>query len=115
MQKKKGNRVAIIAQSLYLANLLLLPGLSFIALIVYFYREKLSLAIARIHLYRSLQLSVLAGFLIIVVPALVIILSPQFDASLMVMLLYFVTIHAALVLVGMLNLARAMSGRPPIF
>lgn len=129
-------KFAIICQSLYLANLLLLPGVFFLVLIYYYNQFKQqqkiknnplenkavnqtvqlkNLGIGKIHLIRSIQLSVLAGILLAVVPLLVIYLSSQLQTSIMVGLIYFVTLHAGFVLIGMFNLSRAMAKKLPIF
>ena len=126
---------AVIYQSLYLANLLLLPGIFFLVLL-YYYRQyqqqkvhndgvadqvgnnkirMRNLGIGKIHLIRSLQLSVIAGILLAVVPLIVIYFSSQLQASIMVGLIYFVTLHAGFILIGMLNLSRAMAKKLPLF
>jgi len=129
-------KFAVICQSLYLANLLLLPGLFFIVLL-YYYNQFLqqqkvnnnptenikvnrtvqlkNLGIGKIHLIRSIQLSILAGILLAVVPLIVIYFSSQLQTSIMVGLIYFVTLHAGFVLIGMFNLSRAMAKKLPIF
>ena len=129
-------KFAVIYQSLYLANLLLLPGVFFLVLLYYFKQSKQqkkingehaknssgnnevwlrNLGIAKIHLIRSIQLSVLAGLLLAVIPSLVIYFSAELQTSIMVGLVYFVTLHAGFVLLGMFNLARAMANKLPIF
>lgn len=128
-------KFAVICQSLYLANLLLLPGIFFLVL-VYYYRQYLqqkasnetldshggnskiisrNLGIGKIHLIRSIQLSVLAGILLVLVPLIVVYFTSQLQASIMVGLVYFVTVHAGFVLLGMFNLSRAMAKKPPVF
>jgi len=126
-KSKQQNKFAIIYQSLYLANLLLAPLFCFIILIHYLAQlkkaqsKKVQLTDARfsrfnkVHLIRSIQLSVLAGVLLGISPALYLLLSDQFDVSVMVMILYFIILHVGFVLLGMLNLARAMAGKLPIF
>ncbi|PKI16131.1 hypothetical protein [Colwellia sp. 12G3] len=127
---------AVICQSLYLANLLLLPGIFFLVLLYYYrqyHQQKVhneegiedqvvhnkirmrNLGIGKIHLIRSIQLSVIAGILLVVVPLVVIYFTSQLQTSIMVGLIYFVTLHAGFVLVGMLNLSRAMAKKLPIF
>ena len=116
MSKKNDNlRSAIIYQSLYLMNLLLLPGISFFLLLWLFYKNKHCQGWQRIHLYRALQLSVLVGFFLLVVPAAILLFTHQFQTSLMLIIVYFVTLHAAFVLIGMLNIARAMAKKLPLF
>ncbi|MEW6990032.1 hypothetical protein AADZ91_05015 [Colwelliaceae bacterium 6441] len=116
MSASKSNlHSATVYQSLYLMNLLLLPGLSFLALLWLFYKTKQDKGWQRIHLYRAIQLSFIAGVLLVLVPFIVVYGGSEFEASVMVMLVYFVTIHALLVLLGMLNISRAMAKKLPIF
>lgn len=117
MKKKlvKSTKLAVIYQALYLANLLLLPFFSFLILLYLFSKKRKQPRWAIIHLYRAIQLSILAGISIVIIPLLVILLSSQFAVPLMVMLLYFVTLHAGFVLIGMLNLSRAMARKLPLF
>jgi len=132
---RASGKFAVIYQSLYLANLLLLPGIFFFVLLYYFrqyQRHNLAngsvaqknvnakirgrnLGIAKIHLIRSIQLSILAGILLAVIPLAVIFFSEQLQTSIMVGLIYFVTLHAGFVLLGMFNLSRAMANKLPIF
>ena len=113
--KAERKRRAITYQGLYLCNLLLLPGFSFIALIWLLLKQHAKNGIAKVHLFRACQLSVAAGIFIVVIPAIVILVSSQLDTSIMVMLVYFVSIHAAFVMIGMFNIARAMAGKLPVF
>lgn len=125
---------AVICQSLYLANLLLLPGICFLVLLYYYrqyqqkkvYHESVegqvddkirirNLGIGKIHLIRTIQLSILAGILLAVVPLVVIYCTSQLQMSIMVGLIYFVTLHAGFILIGMLNLSRAMARKTPLF
>ncbi len=122
MKSNQDNQFAIIYQSLYLANLLLLPVISFFVLVYYFHKatqEKpqgvyLS-KFNRIHLYRCIQISALAGILLGVAPVFYILYSAQFSVSLMIVLFYFITLHSCFILIGMLNLARAMAKKLPVF
>ena len=109
------SRSAIIYQSYYLANLLLVPVLAFLVLLYILWFTKPQSRFTRIHLIRAVQVSALAGLLLVIIPLLIIYFSPQFEASVMVMIFYFVTLHAGFVLIGMLNLARAMAKKLPLF
>ncbi|WNC72620.1 hypothetical protein RGQ13_01190 [Thalassotalea psychrophila] len=111
---KSSVHLAITCQSLFLANLLFLPGLSFIALIWLLFKYKRQSAWLRIHLYRAVQLSVAVG-LVVFTPLIFILLSDKVPFQLMAMLLYFILVHTGFVLIGMLNLARAMVKKLPIF
>lgn len=106
---------AVFYQALYLTNLLLLPALSFVYLIYCLYFTEVKSKFVKIHLIRAVQISALAGLMLIIIPLFVIYFSPQFEASLMVMIFYIVTLHAGFVLIGMLNLSRAMAKKLPIF
>lgn len=122
MKSNQQNKPAIIYQSLYLSNLLLVPIVSFLLLTYYFYQTKpgndKSKNISnfnRIHLIRCIQISALAGLMLGVAPIFYIFFSDQFGVSIMVTIFYFVTLHACFVLVGMLNLARSMAHKLPVF
>lgn len=113
--RNQRKRSAIIYQSLYLMNLLLIPGIAFVILLWLFAKENATPGWQRIHLFRSLQLSILAGLFIVIVPLTVVFTTNQLEASIMVMVVYLVTIHAAFVMLGMLNVARAMARKLPLF
>ncbi len=112
---KLHQRSAIIYQSLYLMNLLLLPGIAFIILLWLFYKNSKQLGWQRIHLYRAIQLSLLAGLLVIIMPLIIIFTAKKFEAYLLAMILYCISVHTAFVMMGMLNLARAMARKVPFF
>lgn len=109
------SRSAIIYQSLYLANLLLIPIISFLVLLYFLRFGKPQSRFSKIHLIRAVQISALAGLLLVIVPLLIVFFSPQLNTSLMVIIFYFVTLHAGFVLIGMLNLSRAMAKKLPLF
>jgi len=122
MKSNQNNKPAIIYQSLFLSNLLLVPVVSFLLLIFYLYRSQSGKGTPKglthfnkIHLLRTIQISALAGLVLGVAPVFYIFYSAQFGASVMVTIFYFVTLHACFVLLGMLNLARAMANKLPIF
>ncbi|MBL4911164.1 MAG: hypothetical protein JKX78_14260 [Alteromonadaceae bacterium] len=114
-RSKSSSRSAIIYQSLYLANLLLIPLLAFFVLLYFLWGGKPQSRFTHIHLIRAIQISALAGLLLIAIPLFIVYFSPQFETSLMVIIFYFVTLHAGFVLIGMLNLARAMAKKLPLF
>lgn len=115
-QDNKGAKnISVIAESLYLANLLLLPGISFLALLWLLRQSTAVNNITRIHLYRTIQLTCLAGLFLVVIPLLAIFTMQNYQVSIMISLVYFVTIHALFVLLGMINLTKAMVNKLPIF
>ena len=108
-----GQGLAVTAEVLYITNLLLLPGLAFIALLgVYFTTIKAAPALAVCHLRQTLSASLWAGALLLVANIIIVLLggyrSPH---TWMVVIIYFTTCHATLVLLGVLGLARAMAGQ----
>jgi hypothetical protein len=109
-----GQSLAVAAEALYLTNLLLLPGLGFIALVGLYLRvHKRAPELAACHLRQTLSASVWAGLILVLVNAL-IILAGGYHApyTWVFVILYFTICHTSLVLLGMLGLARAMAGKP---
>lgn len=106
-----GKSIAITAETLYLVNLLLAPGLAFIALLLlYLFKKKQAAALAVNHLSQTVGVSIVGGALIVIVIALVIVLG-GFDSGYtwMVVILYFTFIHSSLILMGVLGLVKAMN------
>lgn len=114
MTSQAETRLAITAQSLYLANLLILPGIAFAVLVwLWLTRRKIAGPIARNHLDLAFFGSVLAGVLLVCVNILILLLGGFGNPSTwVVLILYFTTAHAALVLAGMVALTRALAGQP---
>ena len=112
--KVPGQTVAVWAESLYLANMLLLPGPPFLALLYLYSRHARSQGgLAACHLRQTLAGSLWAVALLGVANAVIILLG-GYDApsTWVVVILYFVCCHSALVMLGMVGLAKAMSGQP---
>lgn len=105
---------AVQAEALYLINLLLLPGLAFLLLLVLFRRHRDSAdPLVRGHVRQAFAASLLAGLLLTGVPALIALAGDLGQpGTWMVLLLSFVCCHGALVLLGVLGLARALAGKP---
>lgn len=109
-----GQSLAVVAESLYLVNLLLLPGLAFVALLViYWKRIAHAPALARCHLEQTLFASLWAGVLLILANIAIVLLG-GYDAAYtwVVLVLYFTTAHTTLVILGTIGLAKAMAGKP---
>lgn len=110
---ESGQRLAIAAEALYLVNLLLVPGLAFLILAGLFLRRGGTGALARNHLEQAFAASCWAGVLLIGVSgAIVLIGDIEGMRTWVVGIMYFVCMHATLVLLGVLGLARALSGKP---
>ncbi len=102
-------RISVFAASLYLVNLLLLPFIAFIVLLWLNGRaETKSSEFARHHVRQNLFGSVIAGSLIAILPVAVLLVSQTMMAW-TVALLWLVSWHATMVLLGVLSLSRAMN------
>jgi hypothetical protein len=108
-----GQGLAVTAEVLYITNLLLLPGLAFIALLVVYVRNIRSApALAACHLRQTLSASLWAGALLLVANIMIVLLGGYRSPNTwMVVIIYFTTCHATLVLLGVMGLARAMAGQ----
>jgi uncharacterized Tic20 family protein len=109
-----GQTLATVAETLYLVNLLLVPGVAFV-LLLWLYQRHAGTAppLARCHLRNTVSASLWAGVLLIVANAVIILLG-GYDApyTWMVVVLYFTTAHSTLVLFGVLGVAKAAAGQP---
>lgn len=105
--------LAILAESLFLLNLLLLPGLAFLVLAwLYVKRRNTAQALAKNHLRQTFTTSLWAGALLVIASLLIIVLGGfQNPATWAIVLVYFIVCHASLVLLGMLGLSKAMAGQ----
>lgn len=110
---KTGKNLAVWAESLFLINLLLLPGLAFVLLLVLWWRHRAdSSPLARNHLQQTVVASLWAGSLLVLVNGLIIVLGGyQSAATWVIVILYFVSCHAVLVLLGALGLSKALAGQ----
>jgi hypothetical protein len=108
-----GQGLAVTAEILYLANLLLLPGLAFIVLLMVYGRYlHTAPALAVCHLRQTLSASLWAGALLLAANLIILLLGGYRSPNTwMVVILYFTTCHATLVLLGVMGLARAMAGQ----
>lgn len=109
-----GRKLAIVAESLYLANLLIAPGLAFLGLLWLWRRRDLrSFPLARQHLRQTLIASLWAGALLIGLNAIILLVGGFTSVwSWLAVILYFIFFHSVLVLCGMVGLSRAMAGKP---
>jgi uncharacterized Tic20 family protein len=108
-----GQGLAVVAEVLYLVNLLLLPGIAFgVLVMVYIRKIAQAPALAACHLRQTLSASLWAGGLLLVANISILLLggyrSPH---TWMVVIIYFTTCHSTLVLLGVMGLAKAMAGQ----
>jgi hypothetical protein len=108
---------AVQAEALYLLNLLIAPGLAFLLLLWLAYQQRASTnPLTRCHVRQTVWVSLQAGLLLAVVPALIALAGDLGDpATWTLLVLYFVCCHAALVLLGVLGLSRAIAGQTFVY
>jgi hypothetical protein len=109
-----GLGLAVTAEALYLVNLLLLPGIAFIALVWLYLRYRATAApLAANHLRQTLVASLCAGVLLIAANLIILLLGGyQAPYTWVVLVIYFTVCHSALVIAGMFGLSKAMAGQP---
>jgi len=118
----EGQSLAVLAESLYVANLLILPFLAFIVLAVMFLKKhRKAPALARSHLEQTMSASISIAVMFFAAAVIVMLLKMWGleDVTVwMIVVIVFTIIHATMVLLGVLGLAKAMAGkcwRYPVF
>ena len=113
--KVDGQDFAVLVESLYVINLLLIPVLSFIILVYLFLTRHGSLPpLANSHLEQTISAGFLTAVMIFVggMTIMMIRLSGIEDATLwMIVIILFTVMHATMVLLGIVGLAKALSGK----
>ena len=108
--------IAVQAEALYLLNLLLLPGLAFLGLLWLARKHAGAGELARCHLKQTVTASLWAGFLLMAVAMLIVWIGGlHMPATWVALVLYFTCCHAALVLFGIVGLARALAGKMYVY
>ncbi len=109
-----GQGLAVTAESLYLANLMLAPGLAFIALAwLWQTRRRAAPPLARQHLRQTFLVSLWGGTLLVTVcAAFVALFGLQSEWTWTYVVIYFTCVHSTLILFGVVGLSRAMAGKP---
>ena len=117
MDNEAGKSLAVTAQSLYLLNLMLAPGLAFVLLLLlYRFNRGRADALAMNHLSQTVGVSLVGGALIVVASAVLLLLGGLDSGYIwMVVILYFTFIHSSLILMGVMGLVKAMAGQHYVF
>jgi len=112
-EEKAGQNLAVLAEALYLINLLLLPGIAFAVLFWLWLRNKASApALARQHLKQTTFVSLYGGILIVALTGLFLLLGGlHWEWTWVLVIMYFTCIHSTLVMFGMFGLAKALAGQ----
>lgn len=108
---------AVWAEALYLANLTVAPGIGFLILLWLARRHaRTASTLLRCHLRQTVRASLWAGVLLLLVAALIALLGGWRSTSTwLVLILYFISCHTALILCGMFGLARALAGQTCVY
>lgn len=114
MPPGNGRKLAVLAESLYLVNLLLAPGVAFAWLLwLYLQQHKTASPLALCHLRQTLAASIWAGVLLLPITVLTIAVGGyQSIGAWTAAILYFTVCHASLVLLGIVGLSKAIAGQP---
>ena len=112
-EEKAGQNLAVLAEALFLINLLLAPGIGFAILLWLWLKHKDSAPpLARQHLKQATVVSLYGGLLIVSLSALFILVGGlRHEYTWVAVILYFTCIHSTLVLFGMFGLIKAMAGQ----
>jgi len=110
-----GQDFAVLAESLYLANLLLLPVFAFIVLVFLFLKKHGKLPpLAQSHLEQTISAGIWIAVIFFVggITIMLMRLLGIEDVTLwVIVVILFTIIHATMVLLGVLGLAKALSGK----
>jgi hypothetical protein len=109
-----GQSLAVTAEVLFLVNLMLAPGLAFLAIAWLWWRRRNEASpLARCHIEQTFRASLWAGALLVIANAAVIALGGFQSAwTWVVVIIWFTCIHSSLILLGVVGLVKAMAGKP---
>lgn len=108
-----GRNLAVIAEALYLANLLLVPGIGFAILFWLWLKNRHTASpLARQHLKQTTFVSLYGGLLIVTLSSIFIgIGGLHWEWTWVIVIMYFTCVHSTLVMFGMFGLSKAMAGQ----
>lgn len=114
--KPAGQGLAVVAEMLFLANLLLAPGLAFAAIVWLWRKHRDASPLARCHLDQTFFVSLWGGALLVVACAGILLLGGlDREWTWVVVIIYFTCVHSTLVLLGVVGLAKALAGKPYVY
>jgi hypothetical protein len=113
----EGQDLAVAAESLFLANLLVAPGLAFLGILwLWWKRRQDASPLARCHIEQTFEASIWAGMLLGIATAAVIVLGGFGSVwTWVVVILWFTCVHSTLILLGMWGLVKAMGGKEFVY
>jgi len=110
---EKETNIAIVAEALFLANLLLIPVIPFLVLFYLFrkYAQKPG-SVAYNHLRQTFIASILAGLFIVIIAGVFYFFSSTSAAiTWTIILTYLTCVHSVFVMMGIYGLSKAMVGQ----
>jgi hypothetical protein len=111
-----GQPLAVAAEVLFLANLMLAPGLAFLLLAWLWYRRPNASPLARNHLRQTFFVSLWGGMLLVGFCAAFLLLGGlDWEWTWVMVILYFTCVHSTLILLGVVGLAKALSGKTYVY
>jgi hypothetical protein len=111
-----GQGLAIAAETLFLTNLMLAPGLAFAAIVWLWLKHRDAPSLARCHLDQSFFVSLWGGALLVVACAAILLLGGlDWEWTWVVVIIYFTCVHSTLILLGVVGLSKAMAGKPYVY
>lgn len=112
-EQAPGRDLAVAAESLYLINLMLAPGLAFLAIVwLWLTRREGAPPLARCHLDQTFFVSLWGGVLIVAACVAILLLGGlDWQWTWVIVIMYFTCVHSTLIMLGALGLAKAMAGR----
>jgi len=110
---KPGQTLAVTAETLFLVNLLLAPGLAFLVLLILYLRHRGNAEpLAANHLAQTVGVGLTGGSLLVCITILIVLLGGLDSGyTWVVVVLYFTFIHSTLILLGILGLVKALAGQ----
>jgi hypothetical protein len=110
---KPGQTLAVTAETLFLVNLLLAPGLAFLVLLILYLRYRGNAEpLAANHLSQTVGVGLIGGSLLVCITGLIALLGGLDSGyTWVVVVLYFTFIHSTLILLGILGLVKALAGQ----
>lgn len=117
MNSGRGKSLAIQAETLYLVNLMLAPGLAFLLLLgLYWLNRNKADALAMNHLSQTVGVSITGGALIVLAIGIFLYTGGMASGyTLMTIVLYFTFIHSSLIFMGVMGLVKAMAGEHYVY
>ncbi|MFO1385817.1 MAG: hypothetical protein U1F55_06445 [Chitinivorax sp.] len=105
--------VAVQAELCFLLNLLVLPGVAFVALLLiarqHWHSDN---ALTRCHLRQAMRACIWSGVLLAIVSLIIVGIGDWHSVwTWMVLLLYFICCHSALILFGVWGVTQALAGK----